>query len=105
MNEALSARLRSERGMGLIELLIAMTVLQIAIFAIFAMMQAGALAILRASRVSAATAMGEQQLELYRGLLYRDIGLVDRRHRGGSKRRDAHRYRWALHGRQRRRRD
>jgi type II secretory pathway pseudopilin PulG len=61
--------------MGLIELLIAMTVLQIAIFAIFAMMQAGALSILRASRVSAATATGERQMELYRGLLYRDIGL------------------------------
>jgi type II secretory pathway pseudopilin PulG len=70
-----SARLRSERGMGLIELLIAMTVLQIAIFAIFAMMQAGALSILRSSRVSAATATGERQLELYRGLLYRDLGL------------------------------
>jgi type II secretory pathway pseudopilin PulG len=61
--------------MGLIELLIAMTVLQIAIFAIFAMMQAGALSILRASRVSAATATGERQMELYRGLLYRDLGL------------------------------
>jgi type II secretory pathway pseudopilin PulG len=76
VNEAdVSARLRSERGMGLIELLIAMTVLQIAIFAIFAMMQAGALSILRSSRVSAATATGERQLELYRGLLYRDLGL------------------------------
>jgi type II secretory pathway pseudopilin PulG len=70
-----SARLRSERGMGLIELLIAMTVLQIAIFAVFAMMQAGALSILRSSRVSAATATGERQMELYRGLLYRDVGL------------------------------
>lgn len=72
----MTARLRSERGTGLIELLIALTVLQIAIFAVFAMMQAGGLAILRASRVSAATAVGEQQLELHRGLLYRDIGLA-----------------------------
>jgi type II secretory pathway pseudopilin PulG len=70
-----TSRLRSERGMGLIELLIAMTVLQIAIFAVFAMLQAGAFSILRASRVSAATAAGERQMELYRGLLYRDIGL------------------------------
>jgi type II secretory pathway pseudopilin PulG len=61
--------------MGLVELLIAMTVLQIAIFAVFAMLQAGALSILRASRVSAATATGERQMELYRGLLYRDMGL------------------------------
>ncbi len=70
--------------MGLIELLIALTILQIAIFAMFAMLQAGGLAILRASRVSAATAVGEKQMELYRGLLYRDIGLcddVDRSHR------------------------
>lgn len=71
----MSARLRSERGVGLIELLIALTVLQIAIFAMFAMLQAGGLAILRASRVSAATAVGEKQMELYRGLLQRDIGL------------------------------
>lgn len=71
----MSARLRSERGVGLIELLIALTVLQIAIFAMFAMLQAGGLAILRASRVSAATAVGEKQMELYRGLLYRDAGL------------------------------
>jgi type II secretory pathway pseudopilin PulG len=61
--------------MGLIELLIALTILQIAIFAMFAMLQAGGLAILRASRVSAATAVGEKQMELYRGLLYRDTGL------------------------------
>ena len=72
----MTARLRSERGTGLIELLIALTVLQIAIFAVFAMMQAGGLAILRASRVSAATAVGEQQLELHRGVLHRDIGLA-----------------------------
>jgi type II secretory pathway pseudopilin PulG len=61
--------------MGLIELLIAMTVLQIAIFAVFAMLQAGGLAILRASRISAATAAGERQMELYRGQLYTNIGL------------------------------
>ena len=71
----MSVRLRNERGVGLIELLIALTVLQIAIFAVFAMLNAGGLAILRASRVSAATAVGEKQMELNRGLLYRDIGL------------------------------
>ena len=71
----MSVRLRSERGVGLIELLIALTILQIAIFAVFAMLNAGGLAILRASRVSAATAVGEKQMELYRGLLHRDIGL------------------------------
>jgi type II secretory pathway pseudopilin PulG len=61
--------------MGLIELLIAMTVLQIAIFAVFAMLQAGALSILRASRVSAANSAGERQMELYRGQLFKNIGL------------------------------
>ena len=71
----MSNRLRSERGMGLVELLIAMTVLQIAIFAVFAMLQAGALSIARASRVSAAATVGERQMERYRGLLYRDTGL------------------------------
>ena len=61
--------------MGLIELLIALTVLQIAIFAVFATLNAGGLALIRASRVSSATVAGDRQIELYRGLLYNDIGL------------------------------
>jgi type II secretory pathway pseudopilin PulG len=71
----LIARLRCERGMGLVELLIALAVLQIGILGLFAMFNAGSLSILRASRASAATVVAEKQIERYRGLLYTDVGL------------------------------
>jgi hypothetical protein len=68
-------RIRNERGLGLIELLIALTIMQIAIFALYAAFNAGALAILRSSRVTAASVVADKQMELYRGLRYADIGL------------------------------
>jgi Tfp pilus assembly protein PilV len=68
-------RIRSERGLGLIELLIALTIMQIAIFALYAAFNAGAFAILRSSRVTAASVVADKQMELYRGLRYADVGL------------------------------
>ena len=66
---------RDERGFGLVELLIALTIITIAIFAIYATFNAGAFAILRASRASTASALGEKQIELYRALVWANIGL------------------------------
>ena len=71
------ARLRREDGFGLIELITALVIMNIAIFALFAMFQAGVLSIARAGRTSTAAVLAEKQLELYRGLLYQDIGLSD----------------------------
>ena len=69
------ARLRREDGFGLIELVTALVILNIAIFALFAMFEAGVLSISRAGRTSTAAVLAEKQLELYRSLLYQNIGL------------------------------
>jgi len=68
-------RLRREEGFGLVELVTTMVILNIAIFALFAMLNAGVLSIGRASRTSTAAVIAEKQQETYRSLLYQDIGL------------------------------
>lgn len=76
MSAGLLERLhRDERGFGLVELLISMTILVIAVFAMYTAFDAGALALLRSSRTSTAATIGEKQLELYRGMLWSNIGL------------------------------
>ncbi len=68
---------KDERGQGIIELVIAIAIINVAILAMFAMFQAGALSVLRASRTSNGAVVAEKQAELYRALLYRDIQLND----------------------------
>jgi type II secretory pathway pseudopilin PulG len=69
------ARLRAQEGFGLIELLIAMLFLSIALLGILAAFTAGQTAIRRASRLSTAATLADQQLELYRALTYSAIAL------------------------------
>jgi Tfp pilus assembly protein PilE len=64
---------REESGFGLIELVIAITMLNVGILAIVAAFNSGALALARASKVSTATAIGDQQLELLRGMKWDNI--------------------------------
>jgi type II secretory pathway pseudopilin PulG len=71
-----AARRRDERGFGLVELLIAMTMLLIGILALFAMFQTGILQIRRASTVSTASALAEAEIENYRAIKYDSIGLA-----------------------------
>jgi Tfp pilus assembly protein PilV len=52
------------------ELLMALTLLNIGILAIVAAFQAGALTITRASRTATATAVADKQMELFRGIPY-----------------------------------
>jgi Tfp pilus assembly protein PilV len=66
-------RLRSEKGFGLLELVMAMVVLNIGILSIVAAFNAGALALSRASRQSTATAVADTQMELFRGIRYANI--------------------------------
>lgn len=68
-------RVRGDRGFGLIELLAAMTMLNVGILAIVAAFSSGTVAIKRASRISTATALADQQMELYRALTYGAIAL------------------------------
>jgi Tfp pilus assembly protein PilV len=66
-------RLRSEEGFGLLELIMAMVMLNIGILAIVGAFNSGALALSRASKTSTASAIGDSQMELFRGLSYANI--------------------------------
>ncbi len=71
----MGTRAREEQGFGLVELLIAMTILNIALLALVAAFNSGALSIRRASRVSTATVLADTQMEGYRALRYASIKL------------------------------
>lgn len=68
-------RLRSEAGFGLIELLMAMVMLNIGILAIVAAFNSSMFALNRASKISTASALADSQMELYRALTYNAIAL------------------------------
>jgi type II secretory pathway pseudopilin PulG len=69
------ARLNSEHGFGLIELLMAMVMLNIGILAVVASFNSGIFALNRASKISTAAALADSQMELYRALTYGSIAL------------------------------
>jgi Tfp pilus assembly protein PilV len=66
----LAARLREETGLGLIELLISLLVLNLGIFATMGAFTSGAVAIRNASRVSTASALADKNIEAYRDMSY-----------------------------------
>jgi type II secretory pathway component PulJ len=66
---------REEGGFGLVELVIAIAILNVVILALFATFHAGSLALQRASRISTAETVADKQMELYRAHLYRNIAL------------------------------
>jgi type II secretory pathway pseudopilin PulG len=69
-------RLSDQRGFGLIELLIAMVLLNIGILAIVAAFNAGIITLSRASRVTTAAVLADQQMELYRAITHDSIRLA-----------------------------
>ena len=69
--------LGDERGIGLIELLAAMTVLMVGILAVFAMFESGIRHLSRASTVTTAGALADKELENFRAIRYASIGLPD----------------------------
>jgi Tfp pilus assembly protein PilV len=70
-----TVKVREEHGFGLIELLMAMVMLNVGILALVAAFQGGALALKRASHISSASALADTQMELYRALTYTQIVL------------------------------
>jgi Tfp pilus assembly protein PilE len=64
------ARIRDERGVGLVELLIALLVLNVGLFATLGAFTSGALALQRASHVSTASAIADQEMEKLRDSSY-----------------------------------
>lgn len=67
--------LRREEGFGLIELVIAMTVLTVGLLSLFAAYSTGYVTLRRATRVSSATLLADSQMERYRALQYANIKL------------------------------
>ena len=67
--------IRRDAGFGLLELLIAMSVMTIGIMAIVAGFSSGMLALGNASRTSTAGVVADQQMETYRALPYTKIAL------------------------------
>jgi prepilin-type N-terminal cleavage/methylation domain-containing protein len=78
--EAVSARLlrrlRTEHGFGLVELLMAMTVLSIAIAAQLAVFEASFTSLHRASRKGTAVMLADKQMEIYRTIAYSCVYLT-----------------------------
>ena len=68
-------RLRGEDGFGLIELLIAMVMLNVGILAIVAAFNSGMFALKRAGQISTAAALADSQMEQYRAITYAAIAL------------------------------
>jgi type II secretory pathway pseudopilin PulG len=67
--------LRREGGFGLVELLMALTLLNIGLLAVVASFTSGMAALNRASRVTTASVLADGQIELYRALRYDSIRL------------------------------
>jgi type II secretory pathway pseudopilin PulG len=61
-------RLKDESGFGLLELLIALVVLNVALFATITAFNTSTLAIARSAKVTSATAVADKQMEIYRSL-------------------------------------
>jgi type II secretory pathway pseudopilin PulG len=66
-------RARDESGFGLLELLMAMVMLNVGILAILAAFSSGNTALARASRIATAGTVANKQMEAYRGLKYDNI--------------------------------
>ena len=69
------AALRKNDGFGLIELLLAMTMLNIGLLAVVAAFSSGIVSLNRASRVTTAAVLADGQMELYRALTHAAIRL------------------------------
>jgi type II secretory pathway pseudopilin PulG len=68
-------RLRQEDGFGLLELLMAMTILNIGILATVAAFNSGIVTLRRSGMISTASVLADKQMELYRSLTYGSIAL------------------------------
>jgi type II secretory pathway pseudopilin PulG len=69
-------RAREEAGFGLIELLMAMVMLNVGILAVVAAFSSGSAALARASQISTAASLADKQIESYRGLIYDNIVFI-----------------------------
>jgi Tfp pilus assembly protein PilV len=69
-------RLRSQAGFGMVELLIAMSVMMIGVLAVYGLLASGLVALARASTQTTAAALADAEMETFRALTYDTILLV-----------------------------
>src|SRR6266516_478146 len=69
-------RARDESGFGMLELLMAMVMLNVGILAIVGAFSSGNASLARANRISTAGALANKQMEAYRGLKYENIVFI-----------------------------
>jgi prepilin-type N-terminal cleavage/methylation domain-containing protein len=69
----IAERLRGERGFGLVELLVAMAILSIGLFALLGTFTNGYRILTRASTKGAASVLADSAMESYRGMQYNAI--------------------------------
>jgi Tfp pilus assembly protein PilV len=69
-SDGLAAKLRDVAGIGLVELLISLLVLNLGIFATMGAFTSGTVAIRHASRVSTAAALADKKIEAFRQMAY-----------------------------------
>jgi type II secretory pathway pseudopilin PulG len=68
-------RFDSEEGLGMIEMVIAIVILQVALLALLSAFSASAVEIGRADSIQTASSLADSQMELYRSMIYDAIGL------------------------------
>src|ERR1700733_5757975 len=69
------ARIRNERGFMMLELLMAMSVMAIALTALVTVFTVGLFTMRHSSQVTTASALADAQMETYRAMTSRDIGI------------------------------
>ena len=67
--------MRADEGFGLVELMIAMVILNVGVLAIVAAFGSGGVTLQRAAATQTATSLADKQMELYRAVRYVDISL------------------------------
>jgi type II secretory pathway pseudopilin PulG len=77
MRSDVSPRLRREDGQGLVELIVALTILAIGIGSLLTLLTSSALSLQRSDQKGTALVLAEKQIELYRSVGFRDIRLDD----------------------------
>jgi type II secretory pathway pseudopilin PulG len=77
MSENVSRAATRQDGQGLIELIVALTILAIGIGSLLTLLTSSALSLQRSDQKGTALVLAEKQLELYRSAAYRDVRLDD----------------------------
>ena len=66
-------RARAEEGFGLVELMIALVILNIGVLAVVAAFTSGSVTLRRAAETQVAASLADEQMELYRAVRYVDL--------------------------------